>query len=849
MNDSKLFRKNRIANLMAGIFPAMVLFTPSLSYAVTNIDEDTEDTYIFSGDKEYVIADGVTMSSTTSDPSALVKGKSVTSIINNGTIKNVNGNAMVIDISSQSSTMMTLENKGAITSTGTAIDVLNGDNVTIINTGTISGSDYAISFENDSDNALILKEGSVLQGDVITTGSANSTITLNDSGNEDSNFTGANTGEGFTSLTMDGSDWTLTGDIDLTGDGDSLIVKTGKLTLGGEVKNTGASLIDADATLQIGTGSGDNAALQGNVTNNGTLIFDQAADYTFAGDISGTGNLVKENASTLTLSGNNIYSGDTTLNGGTTLLAENGTIGPNGGTGNININDGATFASAGTVNSNVVIAAGGVLASWNAVSGNENATTPASGNTITGDVTNQGTLQIAGDDSVGNAFTIDGNYTGDTGSLIVMNTEAGADDSPTDHLAITGNSAGSSSLEVTNIGGQGAQTINGIELISVGGASDASFTLDKPVVAGMWEYDLYQHDDGNWYLESKASDTPEPTPDPTPDPDDNGGNDNGGDDGGNTPPAPEVYRPEAGVYMANYLAAQQMFMHKRDDRDQLMLRDADDLNTWMYVKGEYNDGHFADSNLKYKIRSAVVQLGSDVLSKNLSTGTLHTGFMLGAGYSDTTADARHNTRSADGRVNGYNLGLYATWQEDEKLRLGSYIDSWASYSWYNSQVNGDDMPGEKYDSQGYAASLELGHAWLVSSEKARTMKFEPQGQVIYSHLDQDYHVEYNGTRVGTPEDDAVLGRVGLKASYVDQKSVEAWQPYGAVNWLIGNGMSDLNFNDETLDSNVPSNRFQLETGVSGKMNDATTVSFRVSSEWGDNSYNAYSGHMLVNYRW
>ncbi len=836
MNTSKLFRKNRIVTLMAGVFPAMVLFTPSLSYAITNIDEDTEDTYIFSGDKEYVIADGVTMSSTTSDPSAMVKGKSITSIINNGTIKNDNGNAMVIDISSQSSAMMTLENKGDITSAGTAIDVLNGDNVTIINTGTISGGDYAISFESGGNNALVLKSGSDLQGDVITKGSANNAITLNDSGSEDSNFIGADKGDGFKSLTMDGSEWTLTGDIDLAGQGDSLIVKTGKLTLGGKVTNTGASLIDADATLQVGTGSGDNASLQGNVTNNGTLVFNQAADYTFAGDISGSGNLVKENTSTLTLSGNNRYSGDTTLNGGTTLLAENGTIGPDGGTGNININDGATFASAGTVNSNVVIAAGGVLASWNAVSGNENATTPASGNTITGDVTNQGTLQIAGGNNVGNAFTIDGNYTGDAGSRIVMNTEAGLDDSPTDHLAITGDSAGSSALDVANIGGQGAQTINGIELISVGGASDATFTLDKPVVAGMWEYDLYQHDDGNWYLESKASDTP----DPTPDPDDNGGGDT---------PAPEVYRPEAGVYMANYLAAQQMFIHKRDDRDQLMLRDADDLNTWMYVKGEYNDGNFADSNLKYKIRSAVVQLGSDVLSKNLSTGTLHSGFMLGAGYSDTTADARHNTRSADGRVNGYNLGVYATWQEDEKLRLGSYVDSWASYSWYNSQVNGDDMPGEKYDSQGYAASLELGHAWLVLSEKARTMKFEPQGQVIYSNLDQDYHVEYNGTRVGTPDNDAVLGRVGLKASYVDQKAVEAWQPYGAVNWLIGNGMSDLSFNNETLDSNVPSNRFQLETGVSGKMNDATTVSFRVSSEWGDNSYNAYSGHMLVNYRW
>ncbi|EOL9021160.1 autotransporter outer membrane beta-barrel domain-containing protein [Cronobacter dublinensis] len=836
MKEEKTFRINIFTTLVRSVFPFVVLSSPMMANAETIISKDTTSSYIVSGDTEYIVNPDVTMSSSKSKPAVSVQGEDIVTFTNNGTIKNDFGNAVQVEIDGQSSSMFTLQNNGTINSLNTGISVIDAKDVTIINTGTISGGDYAISFESGGNNALVLKSGSDLQGDVITKGSANNTITLNDSGSEDSNFIGADKGDGFKSLTMDGSEWTLTGDIDLTGQGDSLIVKTGKLTLGGEVTNTGASLIDADATLQVGTGSGDNASLQGNVTNNGTLVFNQAADYTFAGDISGSGNLVKENTSTLTLSGNNLYSGDTTLNGGTTLLSENGTIGPDGGTGNININDGATFASAGTVNSNVVIAAGGVLASWNAASGNENATTPASGNTITGDVTNQGTLQIAGGNNVGNAFTIDGNYTGDAGSRIVMNTEAGLDDSPTDHLAITGDSAGSSALDVANIGGKGAQTINGIELISVGGASDATFTLDKPVVAGMWEYDLYQHDDGNWYLESKASDTP----DPTPDPDDNGGGDT---------PAPEVYRPEAGVYMANYLAAQQMFIHKRDDRDQLMLRDADDLNTWMYVKGEYNDGNFADSNLKYKIRSAVVQLGSDVLSKNLSTGTLHSGFMLGAGYSDTTADARHNTRSADGRVNGYNLGVYATWQEDEKLRLGSYVDSWASYSWYNSQVNGDDMPGEKYDSQGYAASLELGHAWLVPSEKTRTMKFEPQGQVIYSNLDQDYHVEYNGTRVGTPDNDAVLGRVGLKASYVDQKAVEAWQPYGAVNWLIGNGMSDLSFNNETLDSNVPSNRFQLETGVSGKMNDATTVSFRVSSEWGDNSYNAYSGHMLVNYRW
>jgi len=34
--------------------------------------------------------------------------------------------------------------------------------------------------------------------------------------------------------------------------------------------------------------------------------------------------------------------------------------------------------------------------------------------------------------------------------------------------------------------------------------------------------------------------------------------------------------------MANYLAAQQMLIH---DCDQLMLRDEDDINSGMYIKG------------------------------------------------------------------------------------------------------------------------------------------------------------------------------------------------------------------------------------------------------------------------
>jgi len=829
MNKPKAFRKNNITRVMAHIFPVALLLAPVMVNATTTISEDTVDTYTFSGDSEYIINDGVKIATEGTDIGSEVKGKSITRIENNGTISSQNADAMQINISDQKSETFTLENIGTISGGATGINVINDKNATIINSGVIAGKDNAITFTGTGTNSLVLNTGSDLQGDVTSTGSVNNTITLNGTGSEEANFTGINKGEdGFKSLTLDGDKWTLTGDIDLIGtDKNSLYVKTGALTLGGDVANQGGSLIDSGASLQLGTGSGSNASLEGDVENNGTLIFNQAEDFTWANAITGSGELIKQDANTLTLSGNNSYTGNTDLKAGTTLVAEGATLGAADSSATVTINSGATLASAGTVNSNVDVASGGILAAWNAVGGSGvNATAAATGDTINGNVTNQGTLLLASE-TAGNNFVINGDYTGTQGSNVVMNTVAGDDNSVTDHLTITGNSAGESSLTVSNVGGMGAQTLNGIELIDVGGTSAATFTLDKPVVAGMWEYNLNQHTDGNWYLESE---TAEP---------DNGGGDL----------TPDIYRPEAGVYMANYVAAQQMFEHKRDDRDQVMLRDEDDLNTWMYVKGQYSDASMAKDNVNYDISSTVLQLGSDVWTGYLSNGTLHSGFMLGVGHSDTHADAKNNTRSSSGNVEGYNVGLYATWQQDQNQRLGGYIDTWLAYHWFDSQIMSDDLPDEQYSSQGVAASVEIGHAWLLPSDNARTFKLEPQIQAIYNNLDQNDHVEYNGTRITTSEYDSLTTRLGMRVGYVDQKSVESWQPFFGAHWLSGNGQSDMNFNDERLESGVPDSRYQAETGITGNLNPTTTVSLRAAGEWGKDDWSSWSGHVLLNHRW
>ncbi|HKR76871.1 MAG TPA: autotransporter-associated beta strand repeat-containing protein, partial [Rhodanobacter sp.] len=78
----------------------------------------------------------------------------------------------------------------------------------------------------------------------------------------------------------------------------------------------GANSYSGGTTISAGTLQGDATSLQGNIADNASLIFDQGADGTFAGIVSGSGSLTKLGAGTLTLSGANTYSGGTTISAG-----------------------------------------------------------------------------------------------------------------------------------------------------------------------------------------------------------------------------------------------------------------------------------------------------------------------------------------------------------------------------------------------------------------------------------------------------------------------------------------------------------------------------------------------------
>lgn len=312
-------------------------------------------------------------------------------------------------------------------------------------------------------------------------------------------------------------------------------------------------------------------------------------------------------AGTLTGSGSlNLSSGEFSITGASSTLTATTMVGEKA-TVKVHDNDSLGTGTVNTAGTLILGNAGApVMLASSQVNITENGTLSGYGG-VAGNVTNSGTLDLRAD-APGNVLTVGGNYTGNNGTLL-MNTVLGDDSSVTDKLVIKGDASGQTRVAVTNAGGTGAQTLNGIELIHVDGNADsAEFVQAGRIAAGAYDYRLGRgqgSNSGNWYLTS-GKNTPDPEPTPTPDP------------GSKPEPAPGGYdndlRPEAGSYTANMAAANTMFVTRLHDRlgpvqyTDVMTGETKNTSMWMRHEGGHNRWRDGTGQLKTQGNRYVVQL-------------------------------------------------------------------------------------------------------------------------------------------------------------------------------------------------------------------------------------------------
>ncbi|HCM3060331.1 TPA: autotransporter-associated beta strand repeat-containing protein [Salmonella enterica subsp. enterica serovar Hato] len=596
--------------------------------------------------------------------------------------------------------------------------------------------------------------------------------------------------------------------------------------------------------------------------------------------------LIKRGAGTLILGAQNTYSGDTDVQEGALWLAETATIGSAGSAQAVNIAANAAF--------------GGHNATVNGHVNNQGSLYFVDTFTVNGDVVNSSAM-ISGSDQPNNTLTIAGNYTGNDGHLY-LNTQLGDDSSPTDKLIVTGDTAGSTTLHITNVNGLGAQTVNGIEVIEVGGQSDGDFTLYKGHVdINAWTYTLKQ-DGGDWYLRSESDDVPDDGGEVTPPddggevtppddggevtppddggevtppddggevtPPDDGGEvtppddgevtppDDGGDitppDGGDVTPVAPQYRADIGVYLGNQWMARNLQMQTLYDREGSQYRSADG-SIWMRFKAGKAESQAVNGNVDIDSDYSQFQLGGDILTWSDGAQSVTVGLM--GSYINANTDSTGNRGadgsqfSANGSVDGYNLGLYATWFADAQSHRGAYIDSWYQYGVYNNSVDNDGLSASRYDSAAHAVSLETGYRYDIALSNRNTVSLTPQAQVTWQRYSADTVIDDGGTRISGQNDDSWTTRLGMRVDGKLYKESGRIQPFMEVNWLHASDNASATFGDTKVSQDLPNDRVEVKVGIQANVSERLSVYAQAAGQKGKNDYGDASFSLNMRYNW
>lgn len=530
---------------------------------------------------------------------------------------------------------------------------------------------------------------------------------------------------------------TATGTLNLTGDASG----RGVLETGSVIKGAGDATFNLDGgVLRARRDKANflNGFLTQAIGSEGASFDTNGYEVGVMTAFSGTSTLNKLGAGRLTLSGNSAaFTGTTDIQAGT--LQVDGVLG-----GPVNVLPGARLTGTGRVGATV----------------------------------NQGTIAPGPRTGFG-TLTVAGNYTAQGGNLEIR-TQLGGDNSPTDKLVVTGDTAGATPVTVKNMGGAGGLTLRGIQVVQVDGLSAGQFNLangdyvinGRPaLVAGAYGYVLQQDSaDGGWYLRSSLTDPGTPPTDPGTPP--TGTPPAGGISPGAEPPL--LYQPGVPVYeaYANTLLnlSRLPTLRQRVGNRLYDSADAGRNGVWSRVEGTTSrlEPSTSTTGARQDIDTWKAQFGVDRILAGQEEGSrLVGGIAFHYGKADTHVYSSYGNGTID--TTAYGLTPTLTWYG----KNGVYIDTQAQASWFDSDLNSRLAGKLKGGSQAnsFGLGIEAGKALGLSERLALI----PQAQLTYVSTRFDSFNDKFGAHVESDKGDSLLARIGVALDYKNN-----WQT-GGVN--------------------------------------------------------------------
>ncbi|ESZ15743.1 phosphomannomutase [Mesorhizobium sp. L2C085B000] len=549
----------------------------------------------------------------------------------------------------------------------------------------------------------------------------------------------------------------LTGNTQLVKTDLGTLVLTGTNSYtGGTAINGGTLQVSADGNLgdaasalafnggTLHTTASFNSGRAMNLLGQGTVLTDAGTTLTWDGTLAGAGTLTKSGTGTMGIASDSSgFAGTTSIDAGT--LAVSGSL-----CGIVNVNAGGRLQGTGTV-CDTNNFAGGVIA--------------------------------AGNPGVPGTLTVAGNYVGN-GGVLEIETVLGGDASPTDKLVVTGNTSGATDLKVVNLGGGGAQTVEGIKVVDIGGTSAGTFSLlgdyvfqgDQAVVGGAYAYRLYKNGvstpaDGDWYLRS-ALVNGDPDPQPL------------------YSPGVPLYEAYEGVLQAfNELGTMQQRIGNRSWGEGATPQGADlpgqgsvdGKAIWARIEAAHAEikPETSTSGTNYDVTTWKLQAGVDGLLHESDAGTLIGG--ITAHYGTASSDVSSIFGAGSIAATGYGVGSTLTWFGSG----GFYVDAQAEATWYDSDIRSATLGTTLADGNngfGYGLSVETGQKIALNGNWSLT----PQAQLAYSSVDFDTFTDPFGAVVSPGSSNSLVGRLGLSADYEDQWVDDAGQVSRTHIYGLGN---------------------------------------------------------------
>ncbi|MGY8635249.1 autotransporter outer membrane beta-barrel domain-containing protein [Bradyrhizobium sp. 14AA] len=559
-------------------------------------------------------------------------------------------------------------------------------------------------------------------------------------------------------LTFDTSGFNV-GTLGFSGVGGLTKTGAGTFTLGAASTFTGQTVIQQGTLALAGAGSDDALANSSRVVANATFDISGIVDTSHIKSLAGTGTVALGTKSLAITNANDTFAGSISGTGAMTITGGTQTL------SGINTYSGATTVTGGTLRAG----SAGAFSAASAYVAAAGGTFDLNGfNQTIASLDNAGLVRTGG--APGTTLTVSGNYVG-SGGTVLLNSTLGGDASITDRLVVQGATSGASMLRITNVGGGGAQTVEGIKVIDVAGASNGSFALQgdyviggqQAVVGGAYAYTLQKNGigtpaDGDWYLRSGLI----------------------------NPPTPALAGPlyQAGVPLYENYAQVLLGMNQapglqqragnrywggseamaRAGVDTAQTAEGSPNSSWTQSAfwGRIEGGQSAlrpsnTTGSSYDSDEMKAQAGLDGVALDNARGRLIVG--LTAQYGLTTAFVNSVFGNGRIRAQGTGVGATATWYGHD----GFYVDGQAQTMFYHSDLSsvlaGSMIHGN--EGFGYAFSVEGGRRIAIGNG----LSLAPQAQLAYSKVGFDAFTDRFGALVSLGNADSLLGRLGLSLNH------------------------------------------------------------------------------------